>query len=500
MDLRAKLARLAAKRAGSTSAAAAAEAPVENGEGDAAPAPSGGPPHVVALRARLAEMLTRTRVRDERRRQERREQVEARIVETLPFDAIEGAGGLVHVRTMRHATTARVGRVDIEGARVVSAPALSLLALDPGLAALDPARALYLDTESTGLAGGTGTVPFLVGLAWFEDDGLVVEQLLLRQLGEEAPLLARVAERIEAASMLVSFNGKAFDLPLLRTRFVMNRLPAPPARPHLDLVHVARRIHRSARGGVREPVHDRGGPFVEVDDEAGSRRAMSCKLTALERHVLGFDRIDDVPSADIPARYGQFLRSGDGDAIRAVCDHNAWDVVSMAALVSIYGSAVTSLDDATSAGPLGGRDLVGVAATLQRAGDLVRARTAASTALQASMLSSGRDDELTLLALRVRGAIAKRARDVDGAVVDFEALAEVHDDASARLELAKLYEHRLKDPTRALHHVRSGTTETGAEAAHRASRLERKTMRATQRELPLTTKSATKGTAKAAKG
>src|SRR5581483_1895808 len=88
---------------------------------------------------------------------------------------------------------------------------LSLLALDPVLANVDLSRALYLDTETTGLSGGTGTVPFLVGLAFFQNRALVIEQLLVRRLGEEAPMLARVRERIEACDLVVTFNGKSFD-------------------------------------------------------------------------------------------------------------------------------------------------------------------------------------------------------------------------------------------------------------------------------------------------
>ena len=147
------------------------------------------------------------------------------------------------------------------------------MALDPRVSASDPRRALYFDTETTGLGGGAGVLAFLVGLAAFDEHGLFVEQVLVRNLGEEAPMLQHVRGRIEAASMLVTFNGKSFDMPLLRTRFAMARLEAPPDRPHLDLLHVARRVHR--------------------------RRS---KLTMLEENILGFVREGDVPSGEVSAR------------------------------------------------------------------------------------------------------------------------------------------------------------------------------------------------------
>ena len=130
----------------------------------------------------------------------------------------------------------RVGRAAVHAGAHASSAMLALLALDPALAQVAPSRALYIDTETTGLAGGAGTIPFLIGLAWFEADSatLVIEQLLLRELGEEAPMLERLAERASRASMWVSYNGKSFDLPRLRARLVLERLPALETLPHLD--------------------------------------------------------------------------------------------------------------------------------------------------------------------------------------------------------------------------------------------------------------------------
>lgn len=355
----------------------------------------------------------------------------------LPFCLEDTPSGPLHVRTLRLSGAHRVGRAPVTFARTASPELLALLALDPRLASCDPSRALYLDTETTGLGPGAGTVAFLVGLAFFDaESGLVCEQLLVRQLGEEAPVLARVAERIRAASMLVTYNGKSFDMPVLRTRFVMNRATCPPEPPHLDLVHVARRLHKG--------------------------RGIGSTLGAMERGVLGYVREDDVPSGEVSACYLHFLRTGDARALLGVVDHNAWDVVSMAALVGLYGEPL----DGTRLEP---QDLVGVARTLKRAGAAERAFEVAD---EAARRGAGPD------AVRARGEIAKARGDKARALADFEALAASVDDPTVRLELAKLYEHHAKDAARALEVVAAGTGETDAQREKRASRLRRKAAKA----------------------
>jgi uncharacterized protein YprB with RNaseH-like and TPR domain len=350
----------------------------------------------------------------------------------LPFASLEQPLGTLHVRTQRLSAAHRTGRIPLASPADLSAELLSLLALDPALARCDPSRALFLDTETTGLAGGTGTVAFLVGLAWWDGASLVLEQLLVRALGEEAPMLARVHERVAAASMLVTFNGKSFDLPLLRTRFVMARMAPPNEPPHLDLLHVARRVH-------------------------GKRVAQGCRLVAIERDVLGFERIDDVPSGDVSACYLHFLRTGDARALLAVVEHNAWDVVAMAALLGLYGESAPA--------SLLGEDLAGMARTFRRAGALDRAIEYADAAVERGAAPD---------CLRARAEIAKARGDRARALADFETLSGAVDDPAVRLELAKLYEHWVKAPQRALDLVRLGTGETPEQSERRSTRLTRK--------------------------
>src|SRR5690606_20452066 len=138
-----------------------------------------------------------------------------------------------------------------EAARDACPEMLALLALDPDVGTCDPSGALFLDTETTGL-GGAGSVAFLVGLGAFDARGrLVLEQLLLRAPEDEAALLDYLVGRLEQASLLITYNGKTFDMPLLGCRFVMHRIPAPKAIPHLDLLHVARRLHKERLGQCR---------------------------------------------------------------------------------------------------------------------------------------------------------------------------------------------------------------------------------------------------------
>jgi hypothetical protein len=251
-------------------------------------------------------------------------------------------------------------------------------------------------------------------------------------------MLEHVRKRIEAASMLVTFNGKAFDLPLLRTRFVMARLAPPAEPPHLDLLHVARRVHRDRSKTVPQ----------------------ACRLTALERDVLGFERVDDVISADIGARYMHFLHTGDWRSLLGVVEHNAWDVVAMAALVGVYG-------EPEHAG-LAADHLVGIARTLRRAGALDRAMAAAQAAVDRDRPT------VSLRSLRVRADIAKARGDRARALADFEILAAQADDATVRLELAKIYEHWMNRPDEAQRWAAQGTGESPERSRARAQRLARK--------------------------
>lgn len=356
----------------------------------------------------------------------------------LPFTREERESGPLFRRHQILMPSHHVGRMPVDAAASSRAELLGLLALDPRVSASDPRRALYFDTETTGLGGGAGVLAFLVGLAWFDDElQLHAEQFLLRSPGEELPLLEALTERVERADLLVSYNGKAFDLPLLNGRMVMNRRPKLPDRAHLDLLHVARRLHKTRLG--------------------------ACRLISLESEVLGFVRGPDIAGIDIAPRYAHFLRTGDDSVLEQVIEHNAWDVVSMAALVALYGEPFELLHE---------RDLLGLAHTLKRARAFDEAERAASAALERG---AGPD------ARKAHGEIAKARGDRAQALLHFEAFAAEVDDPAIRLELAKLYEHHLRAPISALGWVDQGTSEASEKADRRRTRLERKISRAVKK-------------------
>jgi uncharacterized protein YprB with RNaseH-like and TPR domain len=233
--------------------------------------------------------------------------------------------------------------------RHFSLDALRLLA--PGLHpdAANPEKWLFLDTETTGLAGGTGTYAFLIGLAWWDAGGLQVEQLFMRDLAEEHSVLLALKERLAERPVLVTFNGKTFDWPLLETRFRMTRCIQPSApRAHLDLLHPARHLWRLRLGSV--------------------------KLSELEHHILGRPRDENVISAMIPKFYFDFLRGGPAQPLAPVFRHNRLDLQGLAAIAMRALELLSSpADEDSSAGHTDALDIFSLARFCERRGELQRA-------------------------------------------------------------------------------------------------------------------------------
>jgi uncharacterized protein YprB with RNaseH-like and TPR domain len=287
----------------------------------------------------------------------------------------------------------------------------------------DPEKWLFLDTETTGLAGGTGTYAFLVGLAWWDAGGLQVEQFLMRDFTEEYSVLHELSGRAAERPVLVTFNGKSFDWPLLENRFTMTRsIAAPKLAAHLDLLHPARALWKLRLGSVR--------------------------LVELERHVLdaprlGWHRENDVASALIPQFYFDYLRGGPVDPLAGVVRHNQMDLRGLAALFGKINALLS--EPAGAANEIESLDLFGLSRFLQRRGEVDLAHSACAQALEIGLPAEFRPKarrELALMAKR-RGEHARAAE------IWLEIVGDPHDGIHACEQLAIYYERHTKDPVKA---------------------------------------------------
>ena len=408
---------------------------------------------VASLRAQLEAMRVRPpRAREvERpmRRTWREEDAEERLAalaappvdRTLPGERVKSEHGPLCRVVVSHDEDHRHGSAEVARARRALGSEVALLALDPTLEEVDFSRALFIDTETTGLAGGAGTLPFLIGMAWFEGEGLVVEQLLLERPGLEGPMLGRLAERLRSASVIVSYNGKSFDWPLLRTRFILNRIATPALAAHLDLLHCARRVFKSRLGSVR--------------------------LVYLEQELLGFERVDDIPGELIPETYLGYLRGRvPGAALTPILDHNRSDLVALPALLGEILRRFCGEHGCQDA-----RDQLGFARVAARGSASERAIALAHGAVEADVRG-----ELSATAYYLVGELKQRRGELQDAIAAFERALEAsitHTDAArAHLALAKLHEHKTKQYDQALRHARNTAPCEGEEAcARRAARL-----------------------------
>ena len=294
--------------------------------------------------------------------------------------------------------------------------ALAVIAPDPVESIFDPGKWLFLDTETTGLAGGTGTYAFLVGLAWWDEDGFVVEQHFMRDHREEASVLLDVAKHLASRPVLVTFNGKSFDWPLLQTRFRISRaIKIPELAAHLDLLHPARQLWRLSLKSVA--------------------------LTQLEQHVLQLDRGQDIASDTIPQRYFDFLRGGPPEPIAEVFHHNRMDLCGLALLALRLNEILA--EPGKSACCAG--ELFGISRLLQRRGQKQLAGRMYQKALDGGLPKAAERTARKELAM-----LAKRERNYELSNALWEKLL---DDSAGGLkayeQLAIYYEHYANLPRKA---------------------------------------------------
>jgi hypothetical protein len=309
----------------------------------------------------------------------------------------------------------------------------TLRLLDPTLPLPDGVRArtLFVDLETTGLSGGAGTVAFLVGCGWFDMGAFQVRQFLLTSYASERALLDAVASCFDAASLLVTYNGKTFDVPVMETRWSFHRMRMPlESVRHFDMLHPARRLWSSrpvdGSGMERPAQRPRNGASLSEGPEgtAAERRPRApnndsggCRLGTLERVLCDVTRVGDVPGLEIPGRYFQFLRTGDARPLEPVLEHNRLDLISLAAVaahaVQLVEEGTPRCRDAAEALALG--------RVYERAGCIDRALDAYRCAA---------DDESTHVDVRAEaiyrlGVRLRRDRRFDAAAVCWRRLLEL---------------------------------------------------------------------------
>jgi uncharacterized protein YprB with RNaseH-like and TPR domain len=358
----------------------------------------------------------------------------------------------------------RHGQIDITTALSGGPHTVASIGRDPRLEALDLQRTAFLDVETTGLAGGAGTYAFLVGLGWFEGQEFRLRQVFMRDYGEEPALVSIVEETLLPLSGIVSFNGKAFDVPLLETRFVLSRRRFPlSSAPHLDLVHTARRLWRL--------------------------RLENCRLSSLETEILGLQRHGDVPSALVPQLYFDYLRYGRAEPLVGVFYHNAQDILSLAALTAL---SCTLFEDPLRDEVECPEDLFSLARLYSHVGLAERAETALRAALATPLPDDLRRQVVYHLSFHL-----KRQENWPEAIELWQsAIEENHGRLYPYVELAKYYEHRARDFQRAeeivlaamelvtagpVRHDRWWMEQRRAELEHRLQRVQQKKARHQER-------------------
>jgi uncharacterized protein len=322
--------------------------------------------------------------------------------------------------------------------------------------ACPPARWAFLDTETTGLAGGTGTHAFLVGVGRITAAGFHLRQFFMRDYAEEASLLHRLAEYLAEFDVLVTYNGKTYDVPLLETRFLMARQRTPFSRlAHVDLLHGARRLWKL--------------------------RYESCKLTWLENQVLGVEREGDLPGEMIPLVYFDYLRNRQAEKLVPILHHNAIDILTLACLAAIVPWAFRSPQEA----PLyHGAEMVGLGRWLRQAEQWEDA-----VALFRRAVASRMSDELLFRTLWDLALLEKKLGRQDAAVKVLADLAASPNPyrGAALEELAKHYERHEKNLAMALEMTEAALNLNESEALRkREARLRsRLARRAGGRQKPL---------------
>ncbi len=288
----------------------------------------------------------------------------------------------------------------------------------------DVDRCLFLDTETTGLSGGAGTVAFLVGVGFVDGNDFVVEQYMLRDYADEPELIDRLATRMAGFDSVCTFNGKNFDMPLLESRFTLCRMRERwRALENLDLLYPARRAWKLRLG--------------------------SCRLANIETEILNLPRENDLPGSEVPARFFEFIRTGDEALLEDVVRHNRQDIATLATLL-VKLCAINDRPEALT----DQRDQFSMGKSLERQGELKPAREMyriSAVPRPAGTLAALNGERIAGMANWRIYLLCRRSGDWDGATAVLEQMLRRRQmPGGACIALAKICEHRLKDYPRAL--------------------------------------------------
>ncbi len=312
-------------------------------------------------------------------------------------------------------------------------------ALELGRAAgPDGTTVAWLDTETTGLAGGTGTYVFLIGIASAGDGCISLTQYFLRDLGAEPEMLEAVGDHLRGFDALVTFNGTRFDLPLLQTRFLLCRMRADiESESHLDLMNLARRLWYRRLGGY--------------------------SMALLEQMILRVERVIDVPGWMIPSLYVQFLHTGDPDVLEPVFAHNEQDILSLVALHGLTGEVLARPDHTPVT-----VDWFGLGRLLDARGNAGTAAGCYCRALDEEREPSVRRRAVTALTrhYRLTGQLESLLD-----LWDHEVQMNIIPRWQALERLAMVWEWELRDPARALAHTDKALAALNGEGDHLRARL-----------------------------
>ena len=330
----------------------------------------------------------------------------------LPGERIHADEGPLWVRRLEVPLDFVHGRLRLEEIRAAAASDLAEVAREPRLKALDFRRTVFFDTETTSLGGGVGTYVFLLGAAWFEGESFVVEQYFLSEVTEERAFLAAINRRFAQFDFAVSFHGKGFDAPRLTDRLMFHRMDFRLPAVHLDLCLVGRSLYR--------------GAFPD------------CRLQTFERELVGFRRADDLPGAECPRAYFSYLQ-GDPSLVARVFEHNLHDVLTLPAVAACFTREVSS--------PLNPVVRSNLGVFFESLGHDAPARSNYAAALEGLRALSHPLLSRTLERL----ALLERRAGRHG-----ESARLLHERAAVRPrtfqpleDLAKYYEHRMRDLSRA---------------------------------------------------